>query len=109
MTTPGGGYAQMNTGAVLPILRGLAESGRTLDSGWSNSRAAIADSEPGIGADLLGQAFRSVYAELSTATRQAGERLPAAILSDAATGERCVADYRAADARGASAFSDIPG
>jgi hypothetical protein len=104
MTAPGGGFAHMDTGAVLPIMQGLAEAGRTLGGAWQGSRATIAEKEGGIGSDVLGQAFRSVYTAPSTAMRDAADRIPGAIVTDSAVGTQCAADYQAADARGAAAF-----
>lgn len=105
MTTPGqGGFVHMDTGGVASVMTALSESGRALGTAWQGSSAAITANEAGIGSDVLGQAFRASYATESTALRDTADRVPTAMLADAEAGAGCVADYRAADARGAAAF-----
>ncbi|MFE9207258.1 hypothetical protein [Micromonospora sp. NPDC007230] len=99
-----GGFLEMQTAMVGPQLRVLAETGTTLAGDWRGAEGAATAAEGGIGADVLGQAFRAVYLPDSQAVRQNASAIPPLFQALTDVGMRCLQDYQAADQRSAAAF-----
>ncbi|GAA2826093.1 hypothetical protein GCM10010452_63070 [Crossiella cryophila] len=87
----------MRPGGVSTEMESLSRRGSALDEGWQSVKSAIAGAESGIGGDLLGQAFRSVYTAPGEAARVAADKVGPAMLADARVGMRCAEDYLGAD------------
>ena len=94
----------MRPGGVSTEMESLSRRGSALDEGWQSDKSAIAGAESGIGGDLLGQAFRSVYTEPGDAARVAADKVGPAMLADARVGMRCAEDYLGADAVSAASM-----
>jgi hypothetical protein len=97
-------FAEMDTEGVASVMRALTDNGRSLDTAWQSGKAAVSAHEPGIGTDLLGQAFRADYTPDSQAVRDSADWVPKAIRADAEVGTASAADYLAADNSGAAAM-----
>lgn len=98
------GHAHMDLAGAAAAMNRLAADGQELASGWAGAQSAIAAGEAGIGGDVLGQAFRGVYAEQGAALREAAGAMPGLLGEDAAVGSRAVADYREADVSSSEGF-----
>jgi hypothetical protein len=96
------GFIQMDTEMVEPVMHGLTGTGEELDVGWKSCRAQVDSGEAGIGADVLGQAFRGGYEAAGAALRGTAGTLPSSLRAAAGNGMACCADYLAADARAAA-------
>jgi hypothetical protein len=92
------GWMHMLTGEIRTVMRGMSDVGETLDAAWAADRSAIAEHEAGMGSDLLGQAFKGVYATAAQATADAAGRVGPGIMDDAAVAVRSAVEYVNADA-----------
>ncbi|MGO1051426.1 hypothetical protein [Crossiella sp. CA198] len=90
-------FAHQRPGGVSTGMRSLSARGSALEEGWRADKSAIAGAESGIGGDLLGQAFGSVYTAPGEAARLAADKVGPAMLADARVGMRCAEDYLGAD------------
>lgn len=88
-------------------IHGLGQHGQQLGAAWQSAKSAIAGNEGGIGNDVLGQAFRGVYARDSEAVRQAADQVPPAIITDAGLGRQATNDYTNTDAGAAANLGNL--
>jgi hypothetical protein len=97
----------MAPAATAGEMRGLARHGEQLATDWRSTKSAIAGSEGGIGGDLLGQAFRGLYLADSAAVREAADRVPDSIMTDASLGHHATSDYVGSDGGAGEGFGRI--
>jgi hypothetical protein len=88
-------------------MHGLSQHGQQLGTAWQGTKSAIAGNEGGIGGDILGQAFRGVYLPDSTAVREAADKVPDSIMTDAGLGQHATNDYGATDGGAAAELGKI--
>lgn len=98
------GDLEMDTAALPAVLGVLDAAGDELGRAWGAGQAEIAGHEGGIGAGPLGVAFGGVYRPEADTARAAAGRVPPDMTNTAATGQDCVADYVAGEARATSGF-----
>ncbi|WHT16534.1 hypothetical protein N8J89_25765 [Crossiella sp. CA-258035] len=97
-------FAHMRPAGVRTAMQALSQRATELDQGWQQDKSVIAGAESGIGGDVLGQAFRSVYTAPGQAARTAADRIGPAMAEDAQIGVRCAEDYLNADSASAAAM-----
>ena len=90
-------------------MNGLSQQGQQLGTDWRTTKSAIAGNEGAIGHDVLGGAFHSVYDTDSGAIRDAADKVPDAIMTDASMGNQAVGDYGSTDGGAAAGFDAVPG
>lgn len=88
-------------------MQGLSQHGQQLGTDWQGTKSAIAGNEGGIGGDILGQAFRGVYLPDSTVVREAADKVPNSIMTDAALGHHATNDYQTTDGGAAAELGKI--
>ena len=95
MSSPAGGYLEMDTGAVVQQMTALTGVADALGTAWSGTSAEVYGRRPGIGNDFLGHIFHRVYDPDSVAP---------ALRGSAQVGELSAYLYRTADANGRNAM-----
>jgi hypothetical protein len=94
---PGDGGVEMDTAGVLHEMVRLRDNSETLGAAWSAALAAVDGNDAGIGEDLLGSTFRSVYAPDHRRVREQADGVAPAMAASAQVGEQCAYFYRVAD------------
>ncbi|SFB35782.1 hypothetical protein SAMN05216266_1099 [Amycolatopsis marina] len=102
------GY-DMNPDGVTRGVNQLRAAGETFGSAWARRKKAISANEPGIGSDLLAQAFLEKYRPLAEKLAANADSIPKAYgaLCDDAMG--CVAEYLAAETQGTGTVNRLTG
>jgi hypothetical protein len=100
MSSPDGGYLEMDTDAVVEHMAALTGIADALAAAWSGTSAEVDGRRPGIGNDFLGHIFHRVYDPDETRARELAGSVPPALRGSAQVGEQCAYLYRAADANG---------
>lgn len=92
-------FMHMRTAETEQAAHALGQEGQGLAANWQKARSAIAGSEGGIGQDKLGQAFRTVYTQDSTAVYAAADPVPELLVTDGEAGTKSAGIYRDGDER----------
>jgi hypothetical protein len=100
MSSPDGGYLDMDTGAVVEQMAALTGVADGVGVAWAGTGAEVDGHRPGIGDDFLGHLFHRVYDPDETRARESADRVAPALRGSAQVGEQCAYLYRAADANG---------